>query len=77
MPILFSGQKAGGNYPAIIVELKWNKSENAAIEQIKERKYQQALSGYKGDILLVGVSYHTKTKKHTCAIEKAAAGKIS
>jgi hypothetical protein len=69
--------KNGGNYPAIIVELKWNKSENAAIEQIKERKYQQALSGYKGDILLVGVSYHTKTKKHTCAIEKAAAGKIS
>ena len=58
------------NHPPIIVELKWNKTENAALQQMKEKNYPAALSGYKGDILLVGVAYNVKTKKHSCVIEK-------
>lgn len=56
-------------YPAIVVELKWNKSVKAAIYQIKDRQYPQALKGYAGDILLVGIAYDKKTKQHTCEIE--------
>lgn len=60
----------GVNRPALIVELKWNKTEEIALNQIKERNYAKALSDYHGDILLVGINYDAKTKCHTCAIEK-------
>ena len=58
-----------GDYPALLVELKWNKNAQAAIGQIKERKYTQALESYTGDILLVGINYDQKSKKHECCIE--------
>ena len=45
----------------------------AAIRQIKERGYAQALEGYAGKILLVGISYNRKTKRHFCEIEREAA----
>jgi hypothetical protein len=41
-----------------------------AIAQIKERNYPQMLEGFGSDILLVGVNYDEKSKKHTCRIEK-------
>ena len=58
--------------PAMIIELKYDKSAHAAIQQIKERKYPQALEGYSGEILLVGVNYDKdkKEKPHSCVIEK-------
>jgi hypothetical protein len=62
--------KKGSALPAMIVELKMNKSADSAIDQIKNRNYPQALEGYGSDILLVGVSYDAKTKEHTCRIEK-------
>ena len=31
------------NKPAIVVELKWNKDADTAIEQIKERQYVESL----------------------------------
>jgi hypothetical protein len=49
--------------------LKWNRTAAAAIAQIKERNYPQALDGFGNDILLVGVNYDEKSKKHTCRIE--------
>lgn len=55
--------------PALLVELKWDKSEEGAIAQIKEKKYVRALQGYIGKILLVGISYDKKTKEHQCVIE--------
>lgn len=58
------------NRPAMIVELKYDKSVRAAIGQIKDRNYLQALSGVSGEILLVGINYDRKNKKHTCKIEK-------
>lgn len=61
-----------GNKPAMVVELKYNKSADTAIKQIKEKRYQGALSGYSDKILLVGVSYDAegKDKKHECVIEE-------
>lgn len=57
-------------YPALLVELKWNKSAMTAIGQIKEKKYPEALLQYTGNILLVGINYDKKTKEHQCVIEK-------
>ncbi len=60
----------GVDAPAILLELKWNQSADAAIAQIKRQEYAGALSGFSGEILLVGVNYSKKTKRHECRIEK-------
>ena len=57
--------------PAIIIELKKDDTVENAIDQIKERKYPEALEKYKDNLLLVGISYDSKTKEHFCKIEKA------
>ena len=57
------------SYPALVVELKWNKNAETALQQIKERKYPESIKQYTGDILLVGINYDKKTKKHQCLIE--------
>jgi hypothetical protein len=62
--------KKGSDKPIMIVELKWNKTADGAIAQIKNRNYPKVLEGFGSDILLVGVNYDEKTKKHTCVIEK-------
>ena len=54
----------------MIVELKWNEPAEGAIAQIKDKKYVKALEGYAGDLLLVGISYQKKSKKHDCIREK-------
>lgn len=60
--------------PVLVIELKWNQSAQGAIEQIKNRRYPEAVRGYGGDILLVGISYDCKAlagkRKHQCRIEK-------
>ena len=58
------------DYPALVVELKWNKSAQTALQQIKEKRYAESLQDYAGKILLVGINYDKKTKEHTCSIEK-------
>lgn len=58
------------NKPAFIVELKWDKSARGAVAQIKEREYMQALKGYCGELLLVGINYDKKSKTHRCEIER-------
>ena len=55
--------------PAVVIELKWDKSVSGALNQIKEKNYGNALKEYRGKILLVGINYNKKTKKHECAIE--------
>ena len=57
-------------YPALLVELKWNKDAETVLNQIKERKYPESLQQYTGDILLVGINYDKKEKVHRCVIEK-------
>lgn len=56
--------------PAMIVELKYGKSAEEAIGQIKERGYTKGLKGYEGKILLVGVNYERGTKEYDCVIEE-------
>ena len=56
--------------PVILIELKWNKTQESAIDQIKNRDYPHAFQNYGGEIYLVGINYDTETKKHTCKIEK-------
>ena len=55
--------------PAIIIELKNNKSAETAINQIKEKKYDDLMQHYKGNMLFVGINYDEKTKMHSCKIE--------
>lgn len=59
-----------GEMPALLVELKWNKRAITALQQIKSKKYVQAITGYTGNILLVGISYDKKSKEHECVIEE-------
>ena len=56
--------------PAMIVELKWDQEVETAIDQIKEKKYYYGLEKYLDDLILVGISYDKKTKKHSCIIER-------
>ncbi len=58
--------------PAMVVELKYNKSAEGAVAQIKKQQYMKALEAYKGNILLVGINYHKndRCKTHTCVIEE-------
>lgn len=58
------------NKPLMIIELKWNDSEQSAIDQIKNRDYPEVLKDFSGEILLVGIKYDQKSKKHGCKIEK-------
>lgn len=56
--------------PPILVELKWDKTADTAIKQIKDKNYLECLKGFEGNIILVGVNYDKTTRKHTCVIEK-------
>ncbi len=56
--------------PAMVIELKYDQTAESAIDQIKKKKYTSVLSDYRGELLLVGIAYDKKTKKHTCRIEK-------
>ena len=56
--------------PALVIELKYNKDADAAIDQIKRKQYPAKLEQYGGEVLLVGINYDKETKTHTCHIER-------
>lgn len=56
--------------PAAVIELKWDRGAEGAVSQIREKNYPAALQEYSGELLLAGISYDRKTKKHSCVIEK-------
>ena len=63
--------------PALLVELKYDKTVEMAADQIRDRNYPQKLEHYKGNILLVSVNYEKEIpageegyKHHSCKIEK-------
>ena len=68
--LIFMPRKKHMDKPAILIELKWNKSATGALQQIKNKKYPEVLRDYKGNILLVGINYDKKSKKHECVIEE-------
>ena len=56
--------------PAIILELKCDQNASSAITQIKDKNYKGIVSEYTGDIILVGINYDKKSKRHSCKIER-------
>ena len=61
---------------SLVFEFKYSKSLKdmetdsiEAVNQIKEKKYNGCLKGYGNEVLLVGVNYDKKNKKHECVIE--------
>ena len=62
--------RKGVNAPAIVAELKYNKSAEGAVSQIKDRNYTDKLTAFSGEILLVGINYDKESKKHECQIER-------
>ncbi len=59
------------NIPAMVVELKVRGAADTALDQIRNKRYFAGLEKYAGSILLIGVSYDRKTKKHECVMERA------
>ena len=55
--------------PILVIELKWDKTAQTALNQIKERHYPEYFENSKGNIVLVGINYDKDSKKHTCKIE--------
>lgn len=68
--IVYLPRKKHQDKPAMIVELKWDKSAEGAIEQVKTKKYVKVLEDYKGNLLLIGVNYSKDSKEHQCIIEE-------
>lgn len=58
------------NVPAMIVELKRNKTTGAALAQIERKEYFNVMDKYQGDLLLVAVNYDEKTNAHACEIKR-------
>ena len=60
------------DWPALLIELKWNQSAESAIDQIMKKNYPNALMNLGRPILLVGISYDKDAKagekKHVCRI---------
>ncbi|MDE6167722.1 MAG: ATP-binding protein, partial [Acetatifactor sp.] len=66
--------KRSSPMPILVVELKWNKSAEGAIEQIRNKRYFDVLKEYGSEILLVGICYDKDRKsdkrRHACRIER-------
>ncbi len=64
--------KHDSDWPALVIELKWNKTAEGAIAQILKKKYPDSLKDLGFPILLVGISYDKDApagqKKHRCMI---------
>jgi len=60
--------------PALVIELKYNKDADAAIDQIHRKQYPKKLAEYTNNLLLVGINYDKQQKTHECHIETYKAG---
>ena len=58
--------------PAIVIELKYDKAVDTAIEQIKRKEYPAKVAQHTDNLLLVGITYNMTSKQHDCCIEKYA-----
>ena len=55
---------------AFIVELKKDEKVDIALAQIKEKEYVQKFKSENKEVLAVAICYDSKTKKHSCKIER-------
>ena len=58
------------NDTAFIVELKKDENVDVAINQIKSKEYVQKFKSENNEVLAVAICYDSKTKKHSCKIER-------
>lgn len=68
--MVYIPRKRYSEYPALVIELKWDQSAATAIHQIKQKEYCKSLEEYKGNLMLVGINYDKQTRKHKCLIEE-------
>ena len=68
--MVYLPRKKFSEKPALVIELKWDKTAESAIAQIKQKQYCQSLAEYQGNILLVGINYDKETREHSCVIEE-------
>ncbi|MBQ9274301.1 MAG: AAA family ATPase [Succinivibrio sp.] len=61
----------GEDLPALLLELKYDRSAETALSQIKDKHYPRALEAYRGNLILAGISYDPKTKEHHCHTERS------
>ena len=57
------------SHPAIVVELKYDKSADSAIDQIRRKEYPASLKGFSKRIILCGINYNKSTSKHEVEME--------
>ena len=64
--------REGAELPPVIIELKWNRTAASVVEQIRRRNYPAVVEKLvrHREVLLVGISYDTETRKHDCTIER-------
>ena len=67
--LVFIPRKKFADKPAMVIELKWDKTARGAISQIKDKHYTSALNDHHGNLLLVGINYDKAAKEYTCIIE--------
>lgn len=64
--------RADSDWPALVIELKWKKDVNGAINQILGKKYPSVLENYGRPILLIGITYDKDAeagkRTHKCKI---------
>ena len=67
----------GSVFPAIVVELKWDKSAQGAIAQIKNKNYPKKLQRFSREIILLGINYNKDAKdiKYEVELEGIRRGK--
>lgn len=68
--LVYVPRKNFSQKPALIIELKWDKTAQGAIQQIKDKNYVGALEDYHGNLLLMGINYDKKSKQYECLIEE-------
>ena len=63
--------------PALLIELKYDKSLETAADQIRKRNYPQKLEHYRDNLLLISINYEKDAdsrdvlyKHHSCKIEQ-------
>ena len=54
--------------PALVIELKYNRDSDTAINQIRRKQYPAKIAEYTGSIMLVGINYDKERKTHECRI---------
>jgi hypothetical protein len=68
--VVYIPRKLYADKPAVVIELKYDKSADGALTQIKEKHYPSALKDYHGNLLLCGINYDKASKTHQCRIER-------